>query len=200
MEGAHAIATGKLVSLSEQELVSCVPTNKGCGGGLMDPSFEWVIMNGGINTESGYPYASANGGRGVCNLWRMMKKAVKIDSYVDVTPHDENSLLCAVAQQPVSVAVNAGGYDFQLYAGGVFHGGCSSDPEEVDHAVLVVGYGSENGKDYWIVKNSWGKEWGLDGYIHIARNTGNKNGVCGIHTMPSYPVAHGSSFKSISSM
>eukprot|EP00250_Pteridium_aquilinum_P006407 c16344_g1_i1 orf=145-1239(+) len=200
IEGAHAIATGKLVSLSEQELVSCALSNNGCDGGLMDPSFEWVIKNGGINTEDGYPYVSGNGRRSICSLLKIMKKTVSIDSYVDVTPNDENALMCAVAQQPVSVAINAAGYDFQLYAGGVFSGTCSDDPNDIDHAVLVVGYGSENGKDYWIVKNSWGEQWGLDGYVHIERSTGNSRGVCGIHSMPSYPVAKKSSVSSVSMM
>ncbi|MCO5601162.1 hypothetical protein L7F22_055281 [Adiantum nelumboides] len=88
-----------------------------------------------------------------------MKKEVRIDSYVDVTPQDENSLMCAVAQQPVSVAINAGVLDFQLYADGVFSGTCSDDPNDVDHAVLIVGYGSEYGRDYWIVKNSCSESW-----------------------------------------
>ncbi|KAI5067122.1 hypothetical protein GOP47_0017650 [Adiantum capillus-veneris] len=200
IEGAHAIATGKLVSLSEQELVSCVSATNGCNGGLMDPAFEWVIKNRGINTENGYPYVSGNGRSAVCSLWKMMKKAVSINSYVDVTPQDENSLMCAVAQQPVSVAINAGVLDFQLYAGGVFNGTCSDNPDDVDHAVLVVGYGSENGEDYWIVKNSWSESWGIDGYVHIPRNTGNSRGVCGIHTMPSYPVVKASSGSGVSVM
>lgn len=193
IEGAHAIATGKLVSLSEQELVSCALSTDGCDGGLMDPAFEWVIQNGGINSEDGYPYVSGNGKNRVCRLWKTMKKEVSIDSYVDVTPQDENSLVCAVAQQPVSVAINAGVLDFQLYAGGVFSGTCSDDPTDIDHAVLVVGYGSDNGKDYWIVKNSWSESWGINGYVHIQRNTGNKRGTCGIHVMPSYPVVKKSS-------
>ncbi|MCO5577685.1 hypothetical protein L7F22_031517 [Adiantum nelumboides] len=200
IEGAHAVATGDLVSLSEQELVSCVSTTNGCGGGLMDPAFEWVIKNGGINTENGYPYVSGNGKSMACSFWKKMKKEVRIESYVDVTPQDENSLMCAVAQQPVSVAINAGVLDFQLYAGGVFSGTCSDDPNDVDHAVLIVGYGSENGKDYWIVKNSWSESWGINGYVHIQRNKGNSKGTCGIHTMPSYPVVKKSSVSSISNM
>ncbi|KAH7331959.1 hypothetical protein KP509_20G060400 [Ceratopteris richardii] len=187
IEGAHAIATGQLISLSEQELVSCVTQTNGCDGGLMDPAFEWVIKNGGINTETGYPYVSAGGRNTLCSFWKMMKKAVRIDGYVDVTPKDENSLMCAVAQQPVSVAINAGGLDFQLYAGGVFSGSCSDDPNDVDHAVLAVGYGSDNGKDYWIVKNSWSEQWGMGGYVNIERKSNSKGG-CGIYTMPSYPV------------
>lgn len=188
IEGAHAIATGELVSLSEQELVSCAHSNYGCNGGLMDPAFEWVVKNGGINTEKGYPYQSAKGRSKFCKLLLKWQKAVTIDGYEDVLPNDETALMCAVSRQPVSVAINAGAYDFQLYADGVFSGACSDDPNDIDHAVLVVGYGSDKGKDYWIVKNSWSEDWGLDGYVHIERSTGNKRGVCGIHSFPSYPV------------
>ncbi|MCO5556627.1 hypothetical protein L7F22_010178 [Adiantum nelumboides] len=187
IEGAHAIATGELVSLSEQELVSCVHANYGCNGGLMDPSFEWVVKNGGINTEVGYPYVSGAGTAKFCKWLKKMKKSVKIYGYEDVQPDNEDALTCAVAQQPVSVAINAGTRDFQLYAGGVFNS-CSDDPNDIDHAVLAVGYGSDNGKDYWIVKNSWTEDWGLDGYVHIQRSSGNPRGVCGIHSFPSYPL------------
>eukprot|EP00250_Pteridium_aquilinum_P017000 c23404_g1_i1 orf=31-1137(+) len=195
IEGAHAVATGELVSLSEQELVSCVHTNYGCNGGLMDPSFEWVIKNGGINTETGYPYVSGSGSAKFCKWIKKMKKAVSIAGYEDVQPDNEDALTCAVAHQPVSVAINAGTRDFQLYAGGVFNS-CSDDPNDIDHAVLAVGYGSENGKDYWIVKNSWSEDWGLDGYVHIERNSGNTRGVCGIHSFPSYPLGKASSSSS----
>ncbi|KAH7442386.1 hypothetical protein KP509_03G086100 [Ceratopteris richardii] len=187
IEGAHAIATGELVSLSEQELVSCAHANFGCNGGLMDPSFEWVMKNGGINTETGYPYVSGTGSAKFCKLFKKMKKVVKIYGYEDVQPDNEEALTCAVAQQPVSVAINAGSRDFQLYAGGVFSS-CSDDPNDIDHAVLAVGYGSEHGKDFWIVKNSWTEDWGMEGYVHIERNVGNPRGVCGIHSFPSYPL------------
>ncbi|KAI5082801.1 hypothetical protein GOP47_0002544 [Adiantum capillus-veneris] len=187
IEGAHAIAIGELVSLSEQELVSCVHTNFGCHGGLMNPAFKWVIRNGGINTEEGYPYVSGTGRTRFCNWNKKMGKSVTIAGYEDVQPHNEEALTCAVAQQPVSVAINANSQDFQLYAGGIFNS-CSDGRTDIDHAVLVVGYGSEGGKDYWIVKNSWTEDWGLDGYVHIERSTGNRRGVCGIHTSPSYPV------------
>ena len=79
---------------------------------------------------------------------------------------------------------------------GVFSS-CSDDPNDIDHAVLAVGYGSESGQDYWIVKNSWSEEWGLDGYVHIGRSTGNTRGVCGIHSFPSYPTAEPTSTSSV---
>ncbi|MCO5576332.1 hypothetical protein L7F22_030141 [Adiantum nelumboides] len=154
---------------------------------MMNPAFKWVIRNGGINTEEGYPYASGTGRTKFCNWNKKMAKLVTIDGYKDVQPNNENALTCAVAQQPVSVAINANSRDFQLYAGGIFNS-CSDARSDIDHAVLVVGYGSEGGKDYWIVKNSWTEEWGLDGYVHIERTSGNRRGVCGIHALPSYPV------------
>lgn len=196
IEGAHAVATGELVSLSEQELVSCVHSNYGCNGGLMDPSFEWVLKNGGINTETGYPYVSGTGTSKFCKWMKKMKKAVRIYGYEDVQPDNEDALTCAVAQQPVSVAINAGSRDFQLYAGGIFNS-CSDDPNDIDHAVLAVGYGSDKGNDYWIVKNSWSEDWGLDGYVHIQRSSGNSRGVCGIHSFPSYPLGKASSSSSM---
>lgn len=192
MEAAYAIATGELVSLSEQELVSCSHSNYGCNGGLMDPAFEWVMKNGGINTEKAYPYISGKGKSKLCKWILKRQKAVTIDGYEDVKPNDEDALVCAVAQQPVSVAINAGTRDFQLYADGIFSGSCSDDPNDIDHAVLAVGYGSEKGRDYWIVKNSWSEGWGKDGYVHIERSTGNHRGVCGIHSSPSYPIVKGS--------
>ncbi|KAI5061984.1 hypothetical protein GOP47_0022523 [Adiantum capillus-veneris] len=188
IEGAYAINTGKLVSLSEQELVSCAHSNNGCNGGLMDPAFEWVMRNGGINTEENYPYVSTRGRTKLCNWLLRREKAVTINGYEDVRPNDEDALLCAVAKQPVSVAINAGTQDFQLYVDGIFSGSCSDDPDDLDHAVLVVGYGSEHGKDYWIVKNSWSEAWGKGGYVHIERSSGHVHGVCGIHSIPSYPI------------
>ncbi|MCO5601708.1 hypothetical protein L7F22_055831 [Adiantum nelumboides] len=198
IEGAYAINTKKLVSLSEQELVSCARSNNGCNGGLMDLAFEWIIRNGGINTEGNYPYSSARGRTKLCKWLLRREKVVTIDGYKDVMPNDEGALLCAVANQPVSVAINAGTQDFQLYVDGIFSGSCSDDPDDLDHAVLVVGYGSEHGKDYWIVKNSWSEAWGKEGYVHIERSSEHSHGVCGIHSIPSYPVIKRNSFPSSS--
>ncbi|KAJ3683076.1 hypothetical protein LUZ60_013303 [Juncus effusus] len=184
MEGINEIRTGELISLSEQELVDCDSTNDGCDGGYMDYAFEWVVNNGGIDSESNYPYISSDG---KCNIQKEENKVVTIDGYQDVVPNDD-ALLCTVVEQPVSVGIDASSLDFQLYTGGIYDGDCSSNPDDIDHAVLIVGYGSEDGVSYWIVKNSWGYSWGMQGYIYIKRNTSLAFGTCAINAMASYPT------------
>ncbi|KAL5713370.1 cathepsin L [Ranunculus cassubicifolius] len=183
IEGINQIVTGSLVSLSEQELVSCDRSyNSGCEGGLMDYAFKWIIQNKGIDTEDDYPYQA---GDGVCNKNKLKRHVVTIDSYKDVPESDEKKLLQAAANQPVSVGICGSERSFQHYSKGIFTGPCS---KSLDHAVLIVGYGSENGVDYWILKNSWGTSWGMKGYMHMIRNSGDKEGVCGINMLASYPV------------
>ncbi|GMI82559.1 xylem bark cysteine peptidase 3 [Hibiscus trionum] len=183
IEGVNKIVTGSLVSLSEQELVDCDKTyNTGCEGGLMDYAYKFVIDNHGIDTEEDYPY---QGRQKTCNKDKMKRRMVTIDDYADVPMNNGNQLLQAVATQPVSVGICGSERAFQLYSKGIFTGPCSTS---LDHAVLIVGYGSENGLDYWIVKNSWGSTWGMDGYIHMIRNSDNSEGVCGINMLASYPI------------
>ncbi|WJX42208.1 cathepsin L [Trifolium repens] len=183
IEGINKIVTGSLVSLSEQELVDCETTyNSGCDGGLVDYAYQYVIDKKGIDTEEDYPYRARRQpscGKGMLE-WR-----VTIDGYTDVSPNDEKQLLKAVAVQPVSVSICGGSWAFQLYSEGIFDGPCSTS---LDHAVLIVGYGSENGVDYWIVKNSWGTLWGMRGYALMLRNTDDSAGLCGINTRASYPT------------
>lgn len=183
IEGVNKIVTGSLVSLSEQELVDCDRSyNSGCEGGLMDYAYQFVIDNHGIGTEEDYPY---QGREKTCNKEKMKRRVVTIDGYTDIQSNNENQLLQAVATQPVSVGICGSERAFQLYSKGIFTGPCSNS---LDHAVLIVGYGSENGMDYWIVKNSWGTRWGLNGYIHMLRNSGNSEGLCGINMLASYPT------------
>ncbi|KAF7828689.1 cysteine proteinase COT44-like [Senna tora] len=184
VEGINKIVSGTLVSLSEQELVDCDRRyNNGCDGGLMDYAFDFIVGNGGIDTEDDYPYLGVDA---QCDPTRKNAKAVKIDGYEDVPPNDENALKKAVAHQPVSVAIEAGGRAFQLYQSGVFTGECGTN---LDHGVAVVGYGSEKGVEYWLVRNSWGSAWGEDGYVKIQRNVRHSSsGKCGIAVEPSYPV------------
>ncbi|XP_021897428.1 cysteine proteinase COT44 [Carica papaya] len=184
VEGINQIVTGELISLSEQELVDCDRQyNSGCNGGLMDYAFKFITENGGIDTERHYPYHAVNGN---CDPARKNSKVVSIDGYEDVVASDEMALKKAVAHQPVSVAIEAGGRYLQHYQSGVFTGECGTD---LDHGVIIVGYGTENGVDYWLVRNSWGTNWGDSGYIKIERNFArNKNGKCGIAMEASYPL------------
>ncbi|XP_015066145.1 probable cysteine protease RD21B [Solanum pennellii] len=185
VEGINAIITGELISLSVQELVNCDnSTNTGCYGGYMDHAFEWVINNGGIASELDYPYTSS---QGACKITKVNHKVVTIDGYRDV-PQEETALLCAVAQQPVSVGIDGTSVDFQLYRGGIYDGSCSSSPDDLNHGVLIVGYGSEGEDDYWIIKNSWGTSWGVEGYGYIRRNSDLPYGVCAINSLASYPT------------
>ncbi|KAH7332465.1 hypothetical protein KP509_20G088800 [Ceratopteris richardii] len=157
----------------------------GCNGGLMVYAFQFIINNGGIDSEEHYRY---RGHQGQCDSNKAGTHVVTIDGYEEIQPNDETSLLKAVAQQPVSVAVEAGGRDFQFYSGGIFTGGCGTD---LDHAMLIVGYGSDAQIDYWIVKNSWGTNWGEKGYIRMQRGGGVKKmaaGLCGINMLASFPI------------
>ncbi|KAK8686293.1 hypothetical protein V6N13_125320 [Hibiscus sabdariffa] len=189
VEGINQIKTNKLVSLSEQELVDCdTEENQGCNGGLMDTAFDFIKKKGGITTESNYPYKADDG---TCDVSKENSPAVSIDGHEDVPENDEDALLKAVANQPVSVAIDAGGMDFQFYSEGVFTGECGT---ELNHGVAAVGYGTTlDGTKYWIVKNSWGPEWGEKGYIRMERGVAAKEGLCGIAMQASYPIKNSSS-------
>ncbi|KAK9757236.1 hypothetical protein RND81_01G150700 [Saponaria officinalis] len=183
-EGINQIKTGRLVSLSEQELVDCdTSQNQGCNGGLMELAFDFIKKKGGITTEANYPYTGSDG---TCNNAKANSPAASIDGHEIVPVNDENSLLKAVANQPVAVSIDAGGQDMQFYSEGVFTGQCGT---ELNHGVAAVGYVTTvDGTKYWIVKNSWGEDWGEKGYIRYQRGVAAKEGLCGIAMDASYPI------------
>jgi cathepsin L len=184
MEAAHFFATKDLVSLSEQNLVDCsvAEGNQGCQGGWMDSAFKYVITNHGIDTEASYRYTAT--GPNACK-YSAANIGATIASFTDIPRGNEAALQAAVAQRPVSVAIDAGHSSFQLYKSGVYYEpACSST--NLDHGVLAIGYGTDGSSDYWIVKNSWGTSWGMEGYINMSRN---RNNNCGIATVASFPVA-----------
>jgi len=184
MEGAWFLAKKQLVSLSEQNLIDCSTAqgNEGCNGGLMDQAFQYVITNNGIDTEASYPYTAT--GPNSCQ-YNVANKAATMSSFTDVTSGSESGLLTAVYKTPTSVAIDASQQSFQFYSGGVYNEpACSST--QLDHGVLAVGFGMYQGNTaYWLVKNSWGTSWGLNGYIMMSRNLNNQ---CGIATAASYPI------------
>jgi len=185
-ESAIAIATGSLVSLSEQQLVDCSGSegNEGCNGGLMDDAFEYIIKEGGLCTEEAYAYTGVDG---TCKSTTCGTKYDAIKSYTDVVKDNEADLETAVVSQPQSVAVEADQSTFQFYSQGtIMTGNCGT---ATDHGVLIVGYGVDGSTEYWKVKNSWGVTWGDAGYCLICKDCGKNGnkGECGINTDPSHP-------------
>lgn len=187
VEGAWAIATEKLVDLSEQELIDCANGiyygSHGCNGGQMEGAFKFIIEKGQCEYSS-YPYTS--GETGTEEKCQICSPVAKISSCFNVKPNDQISLKTAVSQQPVAVAIEADTRYFQSYSSGVItSANCGTN---LNHGVLIVGYGSENKQDYWLVKNSWGTSWGDEGYVKIARSSSaNDPGICGIAMDPSFP-------------
>ncbi|CAN6289086.1 unnamed protein product [Urochloa humidicola] len=181
IESITKIKTGKLVSLSEQELIDCDPYDGGCNLGYFVNGYRWVIENGGLTTEANYPYQAR---RNYCSRSKAAQRAARISDYVQV-PAGEAQLQQAVAQQPVAAAIEMGG-SLQFYSGGVFAGQCGT---RMNHAITVVGYGADAGTGlrYWLVKNSWGTSWGERGYLRMRRDF-TRSGLCGIALDLAYPV------------
>lgn len=182
LEGAYYVKHKKLISFSEQELVSCDTKDYGCNGGFMDDAFAWIEQNGGLCSEADYEYTSGKGSTGTCEKTCTEVKGSAPKQYNDVKVDSVPSLMSAVAQQPVAIAIEADQFAFQFYKGGVLTAKCGTN---LDHGVLLVGYGSLDSIDYWKVKNSWGATWGMEGYILIERGTED---LCGVLASPSYPV------------
>eukprot|EP00731_Ephydatia_muelleri_P007188 Em0003g1436a len=183
LEGATALASDKLVALSPQNIIDCTVAygNHGCSGGDAYTAFKYVVDNGGIDTESSYPY---KGKQSSCQYNSKNSGAIAT-GVVKITSGSETDLLSAVANVgPIAVAVDASVNSFMFYQSGVFDSS-SCSTSKLNHAMLVTGYGSANGKDYWLVKNSWGTGWGESGYIKMVRNKYNQ---CGIASDALYPM------------
>ncbi|XP_066353896.1 senescence-specific cysteine protease SAG39-like [Miscanthus floridulus] len=213
VEGIHAIRTGNLVSLSEQQLLDCSTgrKNRGCNKGDMEEAFLYiagqdhrrrrnhsrvvpsatsgVFWNGGLSEESAYPYLAVQS-----NCSALTKPAVAtIRGFQYVPANNESALRLAVSRQPVSVALDARSRAFQHYSSGVYGaaGVVRCKNSSLNHALTAVGYGTdEHGTRYWLMKNSWGTGWGEGGYVKIARDVAtDAAGVCGLAVQASYPVA-----------
>uniref|UniRef100_UPI00398F5162 cathepsin L2-like n=1 Tax=Pristiophorus japonicus TaxID=55135 RepID=UPI00398F5162 len=179
LEGQWRKRTGELISLSEQNLVDCSRRNNGCGGGFAMRAFIYVIENGGINSDVTYPYTGMDNPckfrshwiAATCSHYRLVKKEKALAKRVK-------------GVGPISVAIDASHRSFHLYKTGVYYEeNCSTD--NLNHEMLVVGFGNQSQQNYWIVKNSWGTEWGEQGYIKMAKDKENN---CGIATDAVYPI------------
>jgi hypothetical protein len=181
MEGAHKIRTGNLVSLSEQQFVDCDRNDGGCNGGLQDRAFKYAEGHK-IELESSYKYTGKDG---TCKYNSTYGK-VGVSSFKYVPNDSPSQLKAAIAKQPVAVSLAASSRAFQNYSTGVLMSGCGT---RVDHAVLAVGYGVENGQEFYLVKNSWNTWWGDKGYIKIGITSGG--GICNIqHEDNTYPTTN----------
>jgi C1A family cysteine protease len=173
LEGLNFLKYGQLVSLSEQQLVDCDSNNMGCNGGDIEEGFKFVQKNG-VMLESDYPYKVIEGR---CRF-NNKKIALRISGYKFAASQNEEVIKEFLYKTgPLSIAINA--EHLQFYTNGIINvDNDKCPPESLDHGVLLVGYGSENGQDYWIIKNSWGSSWGEQGYFRLARG----KGLCGVNT------------------
>jgi len=174
LEGLNYLKNNKFVQYSEQQLVDCDKIDSGCNGGLMENAYTYLQKAGGIETSADYRYT----GRGQSCKFDKTKAALQVSGFVFAKSEDEEEIKeFLFTTGPLAIALNAD--PLQFYNGGVIDADASEcDPQGLNHGVTLVGYGSENGQDYWIVKNSWGTGWGENGYFRMARG----RGTCGINT------------------
>uniref|UniRef100_A0A0D9WB53 Cathepsin propeptide inhibitor domain-containing protein n=1 Tax=Leersia perrieri TaxID=77586 RepID=A0A0D9WB53_9ORYZ len=182
VESMNAIWNDELVDLSPQQLMDCDSTSRACNGGFFIRAFMWIQNNGGLARYDQYPYLAR---RGNCSM--SLVPTVPIYGYTRVPPMSEAELREAVCDQPVAVAVDSSDDLFQHYTGGIYKGPCSR--WKLTHSMLVVGYNStSSGDSYWILKNSWGKHWGENGYMRLSRKVNDEGyGTCGILNVAAYP-------------
>jgi len=182
LESYHAIQTGTLLSFSEQQIVDCATSaGYGCEGGWPDLAVDYAGQ-AGLESESDYPYTGEDG---TCQ-YNKKEATVVNKGHAAVTPKSVTALQSALNTMPVSIAIEADQNVFQFYKSGVISKNCG---DSLDHAVLAVGYGTFSGAAAFIVKNSWGTDWGNQGYVYLgASGTPNAGaGVCGILSTPIVP-------------
>jgi C1A family cysteine protease len=184
LEGLAKLTTDSLMMLSVQQMVDCSQSygNQGCYGGKIDYAFQYSAAQG-IVSDVDYPYTGLDE---PCHLLENVSRFYNL-GYQDVLPNNSRQLAAAVSKQPVSIGIKADARSLQLYDSGIYNDLTCGD--KADHAVLIVGYGNTNNQDYWIIKNSWGTNWGLEGYMMIEKTSENGPGICGLATMPSYPTS-----------
>ena len=190
LEGQHFRKTGKLITLSVQQIVDCIGKfgfMGGCDGGSVEQTFKYIQDNKGIDTERSYPYVSGKTGvkQKECHLNKSAVGATDTGMVLIPDKNEDALALAVAAHGPVAFCMDAFGFEFSMYSHGIYNGEqlgdkCSKDRRDADHDLLIVGYGP----GYWLVKNSWGKDWGMEGYVKIKRGVN----MCGIANEPMYPL------------
>lgn len=192
IESHVAINTGKLFDLSPQQIASCTTNFEHCGGqgncqgATAELAFDYVANSNGLLEEYQYSYTSYYGNESECNIPKNSIPKVKIDGYTKLPTNNYQALLYALATYgPIAVSVDAS--NWHAYSHGIFNG-CNQRNPDINHAVVLVGYGEENGEKYWLVRNSWSASWGENCYIRLARND-DEDQICGIDGTPWNGVA-----------
>ena len=176
MEGAYGVQQGTFTELSVQQALDCTGSAASCKGGTMSLNFDYYKENKAM-AAADYPYNSDLAMRGDCLYDEAKATSCQVDSYTFADEGDIDMMKKALSHQPVATSLNADCQSFMYYSSGVYDDE-SCDPAVLNHAVTLVGYGQEEGGDYWIVKNSWSSAWGEEGYIRVAVKPGQ--GISGI--------------------
>jgi cathepsin L len=187
IESHLAIGTGLLFDLSPQQIAMCSPNTKNCGGtggcngATAEIAFDYVAKSDGLYEEYQYPYLAYFGENTACNIPARAHPVATIEGYVKLPENNYTALMNAVANVgPVAISVDASAWSG--YNGGIFNG-CNQKNPDIDHAVVLMGYGEENGQKYWLIRNSWTASWGEQGYIRVAR-TDSEEALCGTDVTP----------------